>query len=491
MGAASAGPSVTDAGETGLFAAVDLGASSGRVVLGRIGPSTVELRETARFSNGPVHLPDGLRWNMLGLYESVLGGLGQAQRLAHTEGGMVSAAIDSWAVDYGLLSTRRGGTTMLGTPFHYRDGRTARGVDAVEAQVPFAELYARNGLQFLPFTTVYQLAADELLAVADEALLIPDLLGYWLTGQKLTEATNASTTGLLSVHTGSWDTQLMGRVGIPADLFPETAPAGTRIGRTRPELAETFGGTDLTLTCVGSHDTASAVVGAPLESSQSAYISCGTWGLVGLELEAPVLTDQARRANFTNEGGVDGRTRFLTNVMGTWLLSETLRTWDRESTAAPDLPTLLQEAARVPERGIVEFDVQDSRFIVPGDMPARITAWCRERDQQPPQGRAALVRSIIESIAAGFAESVRSAGRLAGQRVEVIHMVGGGSQNELLCRSTAERSGLPVMAGPVEATALGNLLVQARTAGHLDGDLEDLRALIRGTHQPTVYTPRT
>ncbi|MDR8018946.1 rhamnulokinase [Nesterenkonia aerolata] len=478
-------------GDGGMFAAVDLGASSGRVVLGRIGRGEVELRETARFRNGPVRLPDGLRWNILGLYDNILSGLGQAHRMARADGGLVSAAIDSWAVDYGLLSRRRGRTTMLGVPFHYRDDRTARGVAAVEARVPFAELYVRNGLQFLPFNTIYQLAADELREAADQALLIPDLLGYWLTGEAITEATNASTTGLLSVATGDWDEELMGQLGIPADLFPEVRPAGTRIGHTRKELSDTFGGSRLTLTSVGSHDTASAVVGAPLESAQSAYISCGTWGLVGLELGAPVLSDAARQANFTNEGGVDGRTRFLTNVMGTWLLSETLRAWEQESGVTPDLSELLQAAIRVPEHRIVEFDVQDARFIPPGHMPDRITQWCRERDIRPPEGRAAVVRSIVESIAAGFAESVRQAAQLAGRRVEVIHMVGGGSQNELLCRSTAERSGLPVMAGPVEATALGNLLIQARTAGHLDGDLGDLRDLIRRTHQPTVYRPQS
>ena len=216
---------------------------------------------------------------------------------------------------------------MLGIPYHYRDGRTAAGVDSVHSKVSFAELYQRNGLQFLPFNTLCQLAAEELAGQADRLLLIPDLLGYLLTGEQRTEATNASTTGLLDVHTRLWDTGLMSQLGIDEQLFAPVASTGSTLGLTRTELSARLGGQQLPVTLVGSHDTASAVVGAPLSSPDAAYISCGTWGLVGLELQEPVVTDASREANFTNDGGVDGRTRFLTNVMGTWLLSETLRSW--------------------------------------------------------------------------------------------------------------------------------------------------------------------
>ncbi|GAB3193055.1 rhamnulokinase [Nesterenkonia suensis] len=478
-------------------AAVDLGASSGRVVLGRVGPDTLELREAARFSNGPVHLPDGLRWNLLGLFDHALAGLGEAVRTAEQDGGLTSVAIDSWAVDYGLLSRsgRDGGLTLLGAPFHYRDERTAAGVEAVHRKVPFTELYRRNGLQFLPFNTLYQLAADALLAgsagaAVERLLLVPDLLGQWLTGEATAEATNASTTGLVNVETQDWDHELIETLGLPAGLFPGIAAPGTTLGHTREALAPFLSGQRLPVTLVGSHDTASAIVGTPLSSPHAAYISCGTWGLVGLELDQAVVTEASREANFTNEGGVDGRFRFLTNVMGTWLLSETLRTWEQSSGQAQDLPGLLQAAAEVPAERISVFDVQDDRFVAPGDMPARISELCAEHGLRAPQDPPETVRSIVESIAAGFARALDDASRLAERRVDVVHMVGGGSLNALLCQATADRSGLDVVAGPVEATAIGNLLIQARTAGTLSGELEDLRELITRSHSPTTYRPQ-
>lgn len=474
-----------------LHAAIDLGASSGRVVTGRIGPDTLQLHETARFPNGVVPLPDGLHWNLVGLYTHALNGLADAAQLAHNDGaGLASVGIDSWAVDYGLLK----GTSLLGTPFHYRDARTGRGVEAVHAKVPFSELYTRNGLQFLPFNTLYQLAAEDFLDDAEKLLLVPDLLGYWLTGETAAEATNASTTGLLNVTTQQWDTELMARLGVHEELFAPVAAPGSTLGTTRAELSEHLGGSQLPVTLVGSHDTASAVVGTPLSTPDAAYISCGTWGLVGLELDSPVVTEASREANFTNEGGVDGTTRFLTNVMGTWLLSETLRTWSaagggQSHSQTPDLPALLEAAAQLPESDVVLFDVQDERFIAPGDMPARITALCAEQDQPAPQTKPQMIRSIVESIAAGFAAALADAARLAQKRIEVVHMVGGGSLNALLCQATAERSGYSVIAGPVEATAIGNLLIQARTAGTLTGGLSELRGLTARTHNLITYRP--
>lgn len=478
------------AGAATTHAAVDLGASSGRVVLGRVGPDTLEFHESARFSNGVVPMPDGLHWNLVGLYEQALAGLGAAVR--ETEGELASVAIDSWAVDYGLLTgAEPQHMQLLGTPFHYRDDRTAAGVEKVHGRVPFAELYRRNGLQFLPFNTLYQLAQEGLAPHADRLLLVPDLLGYWLTGEQLTEVTNASTTGLLDVHTKEWDTDLMSRLGLSSGLFAPVAAPGTSLGVTRAELTPLLGGHQLPVTLVGSHDTASAIVGTPLSTPDAAYISCGTWGLVGLELDAPVVSDASREANFTNEGGVDGRTRFLTNVMGTWLLSETLRTWEREEGRSQNLVGLLDAAAQVSPDAVVVFDVQDERFVAPGDMPARIGRLCAEQDLRAPEDKAKLVRSIVESIAAGFAAALQTAGELADRRIDVVHMVGGGSLNSLLCQATADRSGYPVMAGPVEATAIGNLLIQARTAGTLSGTLENLRELIRRTHSPLTYRPQS
>lgn len=488
----------TTESQTTLHAAVDLGASSGRVVTGRVGRNTLQLHESARFPNGVVPLPDGLHWNLVGLYTHAVEGLTSAAHQARHDGGLASVGIDSWAVDYGLLRAgsrqNRAGAgvqpmSLLGTPFHYRDARTGHGVEAVHRRVPFTELYRRNGLQFLPFNTLYQLAADDLLDQADKLLLVPDLLGYWLTGEMAAETTNASTTGLLNVATQEWDTELTTRLSISQELFAPIAAPGQPLGLTRPDLSEHIGGRRLPVTLVGSHDTASAVVGTPLSSPEAAYISCGTWGLVGLELREPIVTDSSREANFTNEGGVDGTTRFLTNVMGTWLLSETLRTWEQSEGRKLELPQLLEAAAQVPESEVVTFDVQEERFIAPGDMPARIAALCAEQDRRAPRTKPELIRSIVESIAERFAAALADAARLAHRRIDVVHMVGGGSLNTLLCQATADRSGYPVIAGPVEATAIGNLLIQARTAGTVSGGLTDLRGLIARTHNLITYRP--
>ena len=456
-------------------AAVDLGASSGRVMLGRVGPDHLSLEAVARFGNEPLRLPDGLHWNVAELYRQALHGLRAAVRTAPE---LVSVAVDSWAVDYGLFRADR----MLGLPFHYRDEKRAAGVGLVHARVTPEELYTRNGLQHLPFNTLYQVAADPLVGEADTLLMIPDLIGFWLTEHAYTERTNASTTGLLDVTTREWDRELCGRLGVLPDIFPELVDPGTRLGPVSASVRD-FVGAELVVNAVGSHDTASAVVGVPMTSDSAAYVSCGTWGLVGVELEKPVLTEAARAANFTNEGGVDGRTRFLTNVMGTWLLSETLRTWDRS-----DLPALLAEAADY-DGPVTVFDVQDPRFMPPGDMPARVASWCAEHDLPAPQSPVALVRSIVESLAEGFARALAEAASLSGRNVSVVHVVGGGAQNTLLCQVLADRVGLPVVAGPVEATALGNVLVQARAVGELTGDLEELRDLVARTHQLVPYTP--
>jgi rhamnulokinase len=469
-------------------AAIDLGASSGRVMLAAVDRDVLALRAVARFANEPVRLPDGLHWDLVELYRQVVAGLREAVRQAGSAG-LAGAAVDSWAVDYGLLR----GDRLLGTPYHYRDERRgADGPAAVHQVVARAELFERNGLQFLPFNTVYQLAADPLVALADHALLVPDLIGFWLTGQRATERTNASTTGLLDVRTQDWDGDLAARLGLAADLFPGLVDPGTAIGGLLPAVASLVGAPSLALSTVGSHDTASAVVGVPMTGGDAAYISCGTWGLVGVEAEEPIVTAAAAEANFTNEGGVDGRTRFLTNVMGTWLLSEAIRTWardDGDSDDSVDLGRLLRQAAEVTEP-VPVFDVQDDRFTPPGDMPGRIADWCAEHDVAAPQGRPALVRSIVESLAAGFAAAVEAAETLSGRTVRTVHLVGGGAQNTLLCQAVADRCGRRVVAGPVEATALGNVLVQARTAGALRGDLDVLRALIRATQPLTTYSPR-
>jgi rhamnulokinase len=462
-------------------AAVDLGASSGRVVLGAAGRGVLRVETVARFPNEPVQLPDGLHWNVVELYQRVLDGIAAAARQA--SGLLAGMAIDSWAVDYGLLGDGR----LLGLPFHYRDERNPGGMAAVHGVSPHAALYARNGLQLLPFNTLYQLAADPRASDADELLMIPDLLGYWLTGRSVTERTNASTTGLLNVHTGEWDDELVGQLGLPRRLLGRLVDPGEVVGRVLPHVGELIGVPDLELTTVGSHDTGSAIVGVPMQADDAAYISCGTWGLVGVELDKPVLTEASREANFTNERGVDGRIRFLTNVMGLWLLSETQRTWER-SGHAESLGQLLAAAADVPATEHT-FDVRDPTFLAPGHIPARIRRWYEDAGLRPPASHPELVRAIVDSLAQAFADALDQAEQLAGHPVRVVHLVGGGALNTLLCQATANRSGRPVLAGPVEATAIGNVLVQARTAGALTGDLHALRRLITHTTALVPYAP--
>lgn len=471
---------------SGSVAAIDLGATSGRIVIGHISRDSVDLDVALRFANNPVSYwegeAEGLHWNLLELYRSVVVGLRTA---ALREPRLQSIGVDSWGLDYALL---RGGA-LHGAPYHYRDARTALGMSATHEIVPPEQLYDISGIQIMPINSVYQLTADRLAGNLDEAetaLLIPDLIGYWLTGEQVSERTNASTTGLLDVHTREWSHTLIERLGLSSGLFTELVDPGTRLGGLLPGLASEIG-TQLPVHAVGSHDTASAVVGVPAVDDDFAYVSCGTWGLVGVEVEQPVLSDAGRIANFTNEGGVDGRIRYLQNIMGLWLQSECIRNWEHDGRTF-DLPGLIAEAAAL-ESGSL-FDANDPRLLAPGDMPTRIAQCCIEAGQPVPQSPVEFVRAINESLADGFARAVHTAAELAHKTVKVIHMVGGGAQNELLCQLTADRSGLPVVAGPVEATALGNVLIQARATGIISGSLGSLRSIIAGSVSIRTFTPR-
>ncbi|MEN3356961.1 MAG: rhamnulokinase [Mycobacteriales bacterium] len=467
------------------LAAVDLGASSGRVMVGRVGPGSLRLSEVARFDNVPVRVGETLHWDILRLYRGVLDGLRAADRAG---GPLGSIGVDSWGVDFGLLDVDG---RLLANPVHYRDGRTDGVAGRVLADVPAAEIYRTTGVQFLPFNTIYQLVAaagTAQLAAAGTLLLIPDLIAYWLTGVLGAELTNASTTQLLDAGTGGWATGLMRRVGIRPELFPPLRAPGEPAGPLRPEVRAAVGLTaPVPLTTVGSHDTASAVVGVPAVDERFAYVSCGTWSLVGVELDRPVLTEAGRAANFTNEIGVDGTVRYLRNVMGLWLLQESLRSWTTAGVTST-LDELLTRAARLPALRAV-IDVDDPVFLPPGDMPARITAACRRLDQPAPASPAETVRCIVDSLALAHRAAVADAQRLSGRDVDVVHVVGGGSRNELLCQLTADACGLPVDAGPVEAGALGNVLVQARALGAAGPDLPALRALLRATQPVRRYQP--
>ncbi|WP_017589897.1 rhamnulokinase [Nocardiopsis ganjiahuensis] len=480
--------------EAAVHAAIDLGASSGRVITGRLVDGVLRTEEAARFANTPVTVPsqerETLHWDVLSLYRGALEGLRAA---AESHGGLASVGIDSWAVDYGLLDAD---AALLGNPVHYRDARTEGVPEEVFGYLPADRMYAVNGLQVQRFNTVFQLAAaaddPQLVPLARDALLIPDLLGYWLTGERVWEVTNASTTGLVDARTRDWAQEcldvLEGPFGVPVrDMLSRLVEPGTVVGRLRAR--ESVGGAaGAPLVAVGSHDTASAVVAVPAATPHFAYVSCGTWSLVGVELDAPVRTEESRAANFTNELGVDGTVRYLRNVMGLWVLQESLRTW-RERGRDVDLADLLERAARVPALACV-VDVDDPRFLPPGDMPARIAAYAAETGQRPPEGDAELARCVIDSLALAYRRAVRQAAELSGRDVEVVHVVGGGARNTLLCRLTAEATGLPVVAGPAEGTAAGNLLVQARAVGTVEGELSDLRRIVADSFELRRYEPQ-
>ncbi|MFE9642956.1 rhamnulokinase family protein [Streptomyces sp. NPDC006365] len=460
------------------YAAVDLGASSGRVMVGRVGPDSLGLTEAHRFPNRPVRTPEGLRWDILALYAGVLDGL-------RTAGQVDSVGIDSWAVDYGLLDADG---ALLGNPVHYRDTRTEGVAEKVWATVPAVELYARTGLQYAPFNTLYQLAAareSAQLAHAKRLLLIPDLLTYWLTGEAGTELTNASTTQLIDPRTREWAHDVASRLGIDLGLFAPLRRPGDPAGLLRPEVLEETGMTGpVPVTTVGSHDTASAVAAVPATGGERfAYICTGTWSLAGLELDAPVLTEAGRAANFTNELGLDGTVRYLRNIMGLWLLQECLRAW-----GDPELTELLRAAADVPPlRSVV--DAGDAAFLAPGRMPARIADACRDSGQPVPESPAEITRCILDSLALAHRRAVTEAQALADHPVDTVHIVGGGTRNALLCQLTADACGLPVVAGPAEAAALGNVLVQARADG-LVGDRTAMRQLLARTQPLERYEPR-
>jgi rhamnulokinase len=488
MTAAKTSADTAPAAAGAVFAAVDIGASSGRVILGRIsGENRVALETVRRFPNGVVESDGGLHWDFDALFAEVLTGLAAAATTAAERGeSITSIGIDTWAVDYGLINAAG---ELVAQPYSYRDSRSRTAVSPVHSLLDPARLYATTGLQFLPFNSIYQLASEQNLAGL-QALLIPDLIAFLLTGQRRTEATNASTTGLFDAVAGEWATEFLAALDLPKDLFPPLIQPGEPIGTLTPATAAATGlPASTTVVAVGSHDTASAVAAVPADEENFAYISSGTWSLVGVELQHPVLSEASRQANFTNERGIDGTTRYLRNVGGLWLLSECQRTWAAQGWT-DSLDELLGAAAALPH-GWPGINADDPAFTPPDNMPERIRAAVRNAGAILPDEPAAIVRCILDSLAAGYARTIADAERLTDRTVGVVHVVGGGSQNRLLCQLTADATGKPVIAGPVEATALGNVLVQARAAGTLKGGLAELRKLAANGTDLVRYDPAT
>jgi rhamnulokinase len=461
-----------------VFAAIDLGAESGRVLCGRLAGGRVELEEANRFPNRPVRLPDGLRWNLLSLYSAAADGL----RAAAVDHRLRSVGVDAWGVDYALLDARG---RVLGLPFHYRDERTVGMVERAHARVSREEMYRTTGIQTMELNTVFQLLAEENgenLARASRLALVPDLLTSWLSGAVANELTAASTTGLLDARSGRWAGELIEGLGLPARIFGELIEPGTMVGNLLPhhELG------DVPVCAVAAHDTASAFVAAPLRDRTSAVLSSGTWSLLGLELDEPALGDDALGFNLSNERGVDGTTRLLRNVMGLWLLQECRRSL--EPSGAREYEDLLRLAEATTD-DVPLFDPDDDDLLRPGDMPKRIANACVRAGQRPPESTGELVRSILVSLACKYRLVLEGLEQVTGRSVETIHVIGGGARNAVLCQITADVLARRVLAGPVEATALGNVLVQARAAGEL-ANLDEMRAVAAASAQLATYEPR-
>ncbi len=465
-------------------AAVDLGAQSGRVMLARFDGQELSLEEVHRFPNRPVTLRGHRFWNILGLWDETLAGLRKARRVA---GSLDSIGVDTWGVDYGLVDARG---FLLGQPFQYRDHRTDHVMEQVFARVPRDVLYARTGIQFLPINTLFQLYAHEQmqpgeLAHAYRLLMIPDLLHSWLCGSLTTEQTNATTTQCWDPIAAAWVTDLLDQLAIPTTMLPRVVEAGTVLGEVLPELQGDLGAAQVV--APATHDTGSAIAATPVQLSGGwGYISSGTWSLVGLELQRPVMTPEALAANCTNEGGVFGTTRFLKNVMGLWLLQECQRRWAQDGHVT-DYETLLADVDGVPAFTAL-IDPDDPRFLAPEDMPATINAQLLEHRQAPLQAPAAFARCIMESLVLRYREVFHHISQLTGTMINGVYVLGGGARNARLNQWLADVLDVPVIAGPYEATAYGNALMQLVGLGELHS-LEEVRALSARATTTVVFKP--
>jgi rhamnulokinase len=454
--------------------AVDLGAESGRVMAVHFDGSGLRLEELQRFWNGPVNVRGTLHWDFLHLWRSIQAGIEQGKALKPA-----SLGVDTWGVDFGLLDAQG---NLLGNPVHYRDSRTDDMMDWVFARVPRAQVFAQTGIQFLQLNTLYQIAAlaragSPQLAAASTFLTAPDLLNYWLTGEKVCEFTNATTTQFLNPVTGTWANELLDALGVPTHIFPPIVQPGTRLGE--------YAG--IPVIAPATHDTGSAVAGVPTVTDRFAYISSGTWSLVGLEVRHAVMNEAALAANVTNEGGVDGTYRLLKNVMGLWIVQQCRAAWQAQGDAYsyPELVAMAEAAPRL--RSFIDPD--DGRFLAPGDHPARVQAYCRETGQSVPESHGEIARCVFESLALRYREVLSALLVLSGKEADAIHIMGGGSQNDLLNQMTADAAGIPVLAGPVEATVIGNALVQLIALGEL-GSIDEGRKLVAGITNLRRYEPQ-
>jgi rhamnulokinase len=468
------------------FLAIDLGAESGRAILAALDDQQLSLTDIHRFPNGPVRLPDGLHWDILRLWSEIKTALHIATHQHHVQ--LAGIGIDTWGVDYGLLD--RSGA-LIGNPYHYRDSRTDGLVDEAFKRLSRERIFDLTGIQFMQLNTLYQLFSQVVqqapaLQIAATFLTTPDLLNYWLSGRKVCEFTMATTTQCYDPRRCEWSQPLLQALGIPTHLFPEVVQPGTVLGAVLPEIAEEASCGQVPVIAPACHDTGSAVAAVPAEAPRFAWISSGTWSIMGAEASDPIVNAQSLKYNFTNEGGVNGTWRFSKNIMGLWLVQECRRTWARagEELSYTEITRLASEAE--PFRSIVDVDAAD--FFQPGDMPARIQKNCQSTQQTVPETKGAIVRCALESLALKYRWVLERLEEMLGYRLEPIHIIGGGTQNRLLNQLTADATQRSVVAGPIEATAIGNVLMQAVALGYLK-TLDEARAVVRHSFKPETYEP--
>jgi rhamnulokinase len=468
------------------YLAFDLGASSGRAILGRFENRQLSLEEIYRFPNEPVVVAGSMHWDILRLFHEMKHGL---QLAAKRYGKAIkSMAIDTWGVDYGLLGEN---DFLLGNPYHYRDHRTDGIMEETFNVLPRQVIFEKTGIQFMPINTLYQLFAfkkayPELLSQVRSLLMIPDLFNFFFTGKKIGEVTIASTSQIYNPQTGTWDNELLQALAIPLSIFPELMPSGTVLGGLLPQVAAEVGMTDLHVIAPGSHDTASAIAAVPSEGEDTMYISSGTWMLAGVEVDAPVINVKTLRLNFTNEMGVCGKTRLLKNLMGLWLLQECRNHWLRNGESI-DFETMTSLAAEAkPMRSLIDPD--HPSFLNPENIPEAIQAYCRDTGQPVPKTKGEIIRCALESLALKVKKILGELEWILNKRLSVIHIVGGGVKNELLCSLIAEATGRKVITGPVEATAIGNILTQALAMGEIHS-LAELKSIVRASTEVKVFEP--
>jgi len=464
----------------------DFGASSGRAILGTIENGVLKTEEMHRFSNDPVEVNGTFSWDILRLFYEIKQGILKCVNAGHKD--IASIGIDTWGVDVGFLDKKG---RLLGNPLHYRDTIT-EGIQEKAFKVMEAKkLYERTGIQFMDFNTLFQLHAMKLdeyqpYLNADKMLFTPDLLNYFLTGEKTTEYSIASTSQMLDAKKRDWAEDVLDAFEINKDILCDIVMPGTIIGKLSARLADELGCEQIPVIAIAGHDTASAVASVPAENENYAYISCGTWSLLGVELDSPIVSEKSYDAAFTNEGGAFSKIRFLKNIIGLWLVQECKRHWDRRGVGKSfaELETLAR--ASEPFRSFI--DPSDDSFMAPNDMPARIAEYCKKTNQPVPGTQGQFVRCIMESLALKYRQAIENLETVIGRPIETINMVGGGIKDKMLCQFTANATGRKVVTGPVEATGYGNLMMQAYALGEVK-NLAEIREVIRNSEDITTYIP--